>query len=617
MDFFIVGTSRTGSTLLRNMLAEHERVAVLNESHWLPRLWADFGPRPTALDALARAVRGTRWDTGRRVIEVNLELADRTWESLVVGLRTRLGAQATVTALHDAVADELFGGGGRADVRGDKTPDYGFYMQLLQRLWPRSRFVHVVRNGIDTALSMARHSGCQLMISAGYDNWVPLSSGGAHERHTRTPLPLSSFVASWRRRMVTIRAQAEKLVPGSYLEVRYEDLLRQPADVLLRVADHLDLQPDVAWVERGAALVRTRPRRNVDAGALAGLSGPDLEMLHEVGGIEPGDLHVGRAPVPDARAELIGNARSVVLSGLERLDDRPIEPAGDEILLFCCARNEATRLPSFFDHYRRLGVGRFLFVDNDSVDATRPFLLGQPDTHVFHAAGSYAASNYGVDWLNALLQRWGEKHWVVVVDADELLVYPGCETEPLPALARRLDARGHDALACFLLDMYADGPIRAARLAMGDSMLETCPYFDADGYDPVRRGPHAGVPARGGARRRLFWPPGSAHRGRPPYLPKFPLVRWSTGRAYRASTHEIAGVRPAPISGALLHFKLVADFAERCDVEIERGEHWGGAAQYSAYAAGMQAQPDLSAMYQGSTRWRDSRQLVELGLLRE
>jgi hypothetical protein len=108
------------------------------------------------------------------VVDVNLELVGHTWEGLIKGLRARLGEAASVAAFHDALVDEVFGAAPDSVQRGDKTPDYGFYMVELQHLWPAARFVNVVRNGIDTARSMSSHSGCQLMISAGYDNWVPL-----------------------------------------------------------------------------------------------------------------------------------------------------------------------------------------------------------------------------------------------------------------------------------------------------------------------------------------------------------------------------------------------------------------------------------------------------------
>lgn len=286
MDFFVVGTSRSGSTLLRHMLAAHPDVGVLNESHWVPRMWDEFGSARVSIDELIAILVETRWDSGRRVIDVNLEIAGRAWEDLIAGLRERLGGSATIAAFHDAVVDTVFGATPGSIRRGDKTPDYGFYMPLLQQIWPAARVVHVVRNGIDTARSMARHSGCQLMISAGFDNWVPLSYGRIHERYERLDLPFDAYVGSWQRRMARIRNDAAWLRAGSYLEVRYEALVESPAAVLGEVAIHLNLEPSPTWLERCAGLVRSKPAGEaVVAETFRSLTVEHLRALNDVGGV--------------------------------------------------------------------------------------------------------------------------------------------------------------------------------------------------------------------------------------------------------------------------------------------------------------------------------------------
>jgi len=285
MDFFVVGTSRTGSTLVRHMLAAHPGVAVLHESHWVPRLWQTFGASPAPLDGLLAIVAETRWDSGRRVVDVNLELAGRSMDVVTHRLRERLGAAATVATFHDAIIDEIFGTEPGAARRGDKTPDYGFYMSMLQAIWPEARFLHVVRNGIDTASSMAGHSGCQLMISAGYDNWVPLSYGRVHEQHERRALPLGAYVGSWARRLTKIRTEAARLRPGSYLEVRYEQLIEGPTVVLGEIADWLGLEPSDTWLGRAAGLVRPGPGRSRRADAFRTLTAQHLRALNEAGGV--------------------------------------------------------------------------------------------------------------------------------------------------------------------------------------------------------------------------------------------------------------------------------------------------------------------------------------------
>jgi hypothetical protein len=302
---------------------------------------------------------------------------------------------------------------------------------------------------------------------------------------------------------------------------------------------------------------------------------------------------------------------------LRRLGSGQTTIEAGEILAFACVRNESLRLPYFLDYYRGLGVARFIVVDNDSSDGTTSLLRTQPDVEVFHTATSYAASHYGVHWLNALLQAFGCGHWVLVVDADELLVYPDSESVRLPRFVETLSAAGADGLLTFLLDMYPGGPIQQTHYAPGDPILAASPYFDVDSYSFGSEGLRARIPERGGPRRRLFWQPGRTYRGQPPYLQKIPLVRWQEGRQYLASTHLIDGLCLSSVTGVLLHFKFLADFGDRSRMEVARGEHWDTAAQYEAYAEALSANPHLSAMYEGSVRYLGSRQLIELGLMRE
>jgi hypothetical protein len=271
-------------------------------------------------------------------------------------------------------------------------------------------------------------------------------------------------------------------------------------------------------------------------------------------------------------------------------------------------------LPYFLEYYRHLGVRRFFVLDNESTDGSTDFLLAQPDVHVFFSPHSYAKNDLGLEWIHSLLAEYGCGHWVVVADADELLVYPGCETLSLPELVGEFEQRGYNALLTFLLDMYAKGPIRKAHYVRGTRFLETCPYFDSDSYTYHLHGESTRVPAIGGVRHRLFWKP-NKRKSEPPYLPKVPLLKWSKDLKFLVSTHRIENVRLAPTTGALLHFKLFSDFVRRSIIEVQRQEHWQNAQQYRAYSECLSVDPDLDPIYEGSVRFNESRQLVEMGLL--
>jgi glycosyltransferase involved in cell wall biosynthesis len=260
-------------------------------------------------------------------------------------------------------------------------------------------------------------------------------------------------------------------------------------------------------------------------------------------------------------------------------------------------------------------VGRFLLIDNESTDGTTEYLRTQSDVSVFITKESYAESNCGVTWINEVLDSYVQNRWALILDADELFVYPRCETVDVQLLIGYLDSVEAQAMMAPLLDMYSKSPIRDTGYIPGKSLIEACPYFDGDTYDYADLGSDGSkVRSRGGARHRLFWQ--GRRRDHPsPFLPKIPLVKWQPGFALEASTHTMPGAKLTEATGVLLHFKFLQDFAERAGLEADRKEHFKGARQYAAYSEVLSANSDLAAYYDGSVRYEDSLQLVRLGLM--
>lgn len=289
------------------------------------------------------------------------------------------------------------------------------------------------------------------------------------------------------------------------------------------------------------------------------------------------------------------------------------------VLLFCTLRNERIRLPHFLDYYRRMGIAHFLFVDNGSDDGTREYLAAQPDTSVWTTRASYRRARFGMDWLNGLLARHGHDRWCLVVDADEFLVYPFCDTRPLEALTDWLDAGGIRSFSAMILDMYPKGPIDETDYTEGQDPFEVAPWFDSGNYTISRNARYRNLWIQGGPRARVFF------RERPeraPALNKIPLVRWQRGYAYISSTHALLprGLNNVydewggeKASGLLLHAKFLPMLAEKSTEEMERRQHFANSHEYRAYASGLAARPDLWC--EASERYRNWRQLEELGLM--
>lgn len=289
------------------------------------------------------------------------------------------------------------------------------------------------------------------------------------------------------------------------------------------------------------------------------------------------------------------------------------------ILVFATMRNEMLRLPSFLAHYRRLGAGHFLIVDNASEDGTDAFLAAQPDVSVWRATSSYKASRFGTDWLTCLLWRYGHGHWTLTVDADELFIYPEWERCDLPALTAALSRAGLATMGAVMLDLYPKGPVGDPDYEAGQHPTEVLRWFDAYGYRVQKQTPLGNLWLQGGPRARRFFADDPA---RAPTLNKIPLIRWDRSYVYVNSTHSAlparlnrvydeAGVE-APW-GALLHTKFLPDAGDRARTEKMRGEHFGDAMRFADYYDGLAANPDFWTPE--SLRFEGAAQLERLGLI--
>lgn len=290
-----------------------------------------------------------------------------------------------------------------------------------------------------------------------------------------------------------------------------------------------------------------------------------------------------------------------------------------DILCFVCVRNERLRLPYFLQYYRHLGVSHFLFVDNGSDDGTAAYLSAFADVSLWHTKASYKAARFGMDWLTGLQWRYGAGHWCVTVDADELLVYPDCETETLPALTAYLDRRGLPMMGAVMLDLYPKGPIEHQTYKAGQNPLEVLPYFDAFGYWVQLQPKMQNLWLQGGPRARCFF---ADDPRRAPTLNKIPLVKWRRSFVYVNSTHNALppflnqtydqhGVEKP--TGALLHTKFLPGAATRAKTEQRRKEHFSNSALYDAYYDAVSLNPDLWTP--DAVRYEGSLQLEDIGIM--
>ena len=142
---FIVGCPRSGTTLLQRMVNAHPNLAITPETHWIPRFyakaWALSPEGPVKRKLIRRLLAHPKF--------ARLKISRKEMKTLTGNGHQPISYGNLVSRIFD-----LYGERQKKPLVGDKTPDYVRSIETLHSLWPSARFVHVIRDGRDVALSM-------------------------------------------------------------------------------------------------------------------------------------------------------------------------------------------------------------------------------------------------------------------------------------------------------------------------------------------------------------------------------------------------------------------------------------------------------------------------------
>ncbi|QDP01790.1 glycosyltransferase family 2 protein [Thalassotalea sp. PS06] len=300
----------------------------------------------------------------------------------------------------------------------------------------------------------------------------------------------------------------------------------------------------------------------------------------------------------------------------------------NDILLFATLFNEAHLLPSFLKHYRSLGVNHFIFIDNNSSDQGTALVTMDNDVSVFHTKASYKQANFGMHWVNGLLQHYGCEHWCLTCDLDEHLIIGEQrggddsfekQISPLESLCKRLETEPQKALYAMMLDMYprqSDNNFEGKKYPPENDLKVTTPYFDKSGYQYRFNNKYLSQMIRGGVRQRLFY---SEQPNQAPALQKIPLVKWQSSYAYLSSMHTLSPRRlnlcyQQNETAALLHYKFAPGFEVKVQQEETRRQHYDNSSEYNRYQ--QMQNPQVLFDDAISLSFSGAEQLIGLGLIK-
>jgi hypothetical protein len=217
---FVLGVSRSGTTLLRVILDRSPGIAIPDETFFVPQL-AHRHRSPV--------------DPGRFLDDLRRFPRLAAWGVSAEDLAARLRSGMTVGEALDATFSAYAAKHGKPRW-GDKTPMYMRHLDLVDRLFPAAQYVHLIRDGRDAALAFL-----DMPEGVVTKTWA----------HPESP---AAFACEWSTEVRRARALGRRVGGARYFEVRYEDLVVDTRSIVESVCRFAGLPFEPSMLEYSSAV---------------------------------------------------------------------------------------------------------------------------------------------------------------------------------------------------------------------------------------------------------------------------------------------------------------------------------------------------------------------------
>lgn len=232
---FVVGNSRSGTTMLARILGRHPSAFTLGELHYLEQVVEPSGlgsavsrDRAAALAARLLAVQRSGYLSDHDTTPFEREAARLVADA----------APVTAADVFEVVVRHEARQAGRA-VPVEQTPRNVYFLPQLLRAHPSARFVVVVRDPRDVLLSQRNRWRRRSFAAEGRSRALAF-------RYWANYHPIVTSLI-WRG---GVRAAENALDDPRVLQVRFEDILREPSATIAHICSHLawTFDPDMLHV---------------------------------------------------------------------------------------------------------------------------------------------------------------------------------------------------------------------------------------------------------------------------------------------------------------------------------------------------------------------------------
>lgn len=226
---FIIGNPRSGTSLFHIMLAQHSQIGLPPECgfiQWWHTKYCDW----SASDASSEE------RISEFVEDVHTSKKIETWKLNFENLKRLIQEQApnNYSDLCMCVVKQFSAQAGKNPIYlGDKNNYYVHHLELIRSLYPKAKFLAVMRDGRDVACS--------------YRKIKSLETNSPYK--PKLPYKVANIANDWKQNNLKIQRFVNDIGDNQALWVRYEDILMNPEKKMREVCSFLALEFEVDMIE--------------------------------------------------------------------------------------------------------------------------------------------------------------------------------------------------------------------------------------------------------------------------------------------------------------------------------------------------------------------------------
>jgi len=239
---FLVGCPRSGTTLLQSLLAAHPQIASFPESKFFHYLVPQYEPRRRFLGLASRQLKPRLEEFFKEEIS-RPEMLQRL---------PRIPLMSQYTRKFIKILQNLAEEQGKS-IFLEKTPEHLYHIDYIEKIVPRVRFIHILRNGSDVVASMYE-------VTRKYPSWL-----------WRGAWSLDYCIERWIQAVEISRSHLHK---PNHILIRYEQLVEDPQTELEKLCEFIGIEftqrmlQDYRVVAKQVSLVEKEPWKASVAGKI-------------------------------------------------------------------------------------------------------------------------------------------------------------------------------------------------------------------------------------------------------------------------------------------------------------------------------------------------------------